>query len=80
MQAGAVQAKWSVAHCADSFSAVNSRTGHLDRRNNNKETSNKSSSVKMVPWCLGRSVMRSLYDEGLFDNGEEANRRLGRMT
>ena len=23
----------------------------------------------MVPWCLGKSVMRALYDEGLFDDG-----------
>ena len=41
-------------------------------KDNNKETSNSAKSIhtaEMVPWCLGRSVMRALYDEGLFDDG-----------
>ena len=41
-------------------------------KDNNKETSNSDKlicTVEMVPWCLGKSVMRALYDEGLFDDG-----------
>ena len=45
-------------------------------RNNNKETSDKCNklvdiTVEMVPWCLGKSVMRALYDEGFFDDGTQ---------
>ena len=62
--------EWLVAHCA--LPELGSAQCSKD---NNKETSSKSTDFKMVPWCLGKSVMRALYDEGFFDDGN-----IGKMT